>query len=72
MNIIKKISSLIKQIFNKKNNKKLLQSKDIYNTNSNFIDSLKFDTNGKTKKKKIEILTCTGDGLGIQREKNNL
>ena len=34
----------------------------------NFINSLKIELEHKKNKKKVETLTCFGDGLGIQKK----
>ena len=46
---------------------KPLDTKSIKNKN-NFVNSLKFSLPEKNNKKRIETLTCVGDGLGIQNK----
>ncbi len=70
MNIIRKIISVIKNIFTKQEEvKKLAESKTIVNEDERdrFIKSLKIATIQKRTKKRVETLTCNGDGLGIQK-----
>ena len=70
MNIINKLITFIKNIFNKKEVIKELNapSPTINNEKkANFIDSLKINTAKRKKEKKIETLICEGDGLGIQK-----
>ncbi len=71
MNIIRKAILVIKNIFIKKDDaKKLTEPKTIVieDTREEFIESLKTNTKQKGTKKKIETLTCHGDGLGIQKK----
>ncbi len=70
MNIIKKVSLFIKNVFIKQDKlKKLPEPKNTIEKDKkeSFIKSLKITPTEKTKKKKIETLTCEGDGLGIQK-----
>ena len=70
MNILKKIINFIKNIFNKKDNVKMLETpiEPIHNeTKKEFANSLKVSLPKKTKPK-VETLTCFGDGLGIQNK----
>ncbi|MBQ2938110.1 MAG: hypothetical protein IJE05_04460 [Clostridia bacterium] len=71
MNIIRKIVLFIKNIFIKQEEVKPLEEPK-YITNqkekANFIESLKITTTERRTKKKIETLTCEGDGLGIQKK----
>lgn len=71
MNIIKKIILFAKNMFIKQNKLPKLQEPKIFvdqcKTES-FIESLKVATTGKETKRKIEILTCEGDGLGIRKK----
>lgn len=70
MNIIEKLILLIKNIFKKGEIKKIEAPKQTQKEDkkSEFIDSLKIQTNIIKKKKKIETLVCPGDGLGIQNK----
>lgn len=71
MNIIERIVLFFKNIFNKSEKiKELEESKKIIDEreNTKFIKSLKFNSESSAKKKKIETLTCEGDGLGIQKK----
>lgn len=70
MNIIRKIILFIKNIFIKQDKvKKLVEPKNIVKENKrqSFIESLKTTTTEKRTKKRVETLTCAGDGLGIQK-----
>ena len=65
MNFIKKMSVLLKKIFEKENTiKSIEEPKQIqYNKNQkNFKKSLTI----QKKEKRVETLICVGDGLGIQ------
>ncbi len=69
MKILEKIKIWLKELFRKKETTKLLEeSKQIVNKEKkvSFIENLKVNTIEKRKKKKVETLVCTGDGLGIQ------
>lgn len=71
MNIIKKMFLLIKNIFVKQEEIKALEEpKQIKKQEKkiNFIESLKITITEKKNKKRIETLTCEGDGLGIQKK----
>lgn len=71
MNIIRKIILFIKKICIKQEEIKALEEpKQIINQEkkTNFIESLKITTTEKKNKKRIETLTCEGDGLGIQNK----
>ena len=71
MNIIRKIILFIKNIFIKQDEvKKLTEPKIIVKENKKekFIESLKITTTQKKAKKRVETLTCNGDGLGIQKK----
>ena len=71
MKMIEKIILFIKNIFTKQEEIKQLEApKSIIEQNQkiNFINSLKVTPTEKKKKKNFEILTCDGDGLGIQKE----
>ena len=71
MNIIRKMILFIKNIFVKQEEIKALEEpKQIINQEKkiNFIESLKITTTEKKNKKRIETLTCEGDGLGIQKK----
>lgn len=68
MNIIKKVIVFIKNIFTKqKEIKKIEEPKNIVNEHKreNFIEKLKINT---ILKRKVETLTCSGNGLGIQKK----
>ncbi|MCI8397380.1 MAG: hypothetical protein HFJ52_07190 [Clostridia bacterium] len=71
MNIIRKMILFIKNIFVKQEEIKALEEpKQIINQEKkiNFVESLKITTTEKKNKKRIETLTCEGDGLGIQKK----
>lgn len=71
MNIIRKMILFIKNIFTKQDKvKKLAEPTIIANEDKkeSFIKSLKITTTQKRTKKKVETLTCIGDGLGIQKK----
>lgn len=71
MNIFKNIISFFKKIFNKENNIKMIEApvQEIKKKDkASFMNSLKVNIVQKRKKKKIETLTCFGDGLGIQNK----
>ena len=68
MNILDSIISFFKNIFSKKDNIKMIEAptKPIQNeARREFANSLKINLK-KDKKRKVETLTCFGDGLGIQ------
>lgn len=68
MNILDSIISFFKNIFNKKENIKMLEApiEPIKNeAKREFANSLKVHIE-KKEKQKVETLTCFGDGLGIQ------
>lgn len=68
MNIIRKMVLFIKSIFIKEDEvKKLVEPKITVKEEEkeSFIESLKTTT---TEKKRIETLTCNGNGLGIQKK----
>jgi hypothetical protein len=64
MNILKKFILTIKNIFIKKKKNTLKEPMPIINkdNSSNFIESLKENTIQKSINKKVETLTCDGDG----------
>jgi|GEM_PF-1706614 len=69
MNFIENIFTFLKRIFNKKDTIKMLEApveKSPRQNKASFIDSLRINSIEKKKKKKVETLTCAGDGLGIQ------
>jgi hypothetical protein len=66
MNVFRKILLTIKNIFEKKEEVKLLQEPT--NNKNNFIESLKTNITKKSENKKVETLVCNGDGLGIQKK----
>lgn len=71
MNVIKKMFLFIKNIFIKKEKiKKLEEPNNIVKNEKkdSFINSLKKIPTPERKKKKVETLTCNGDGLGIQKD----
>lgn len=71
MNIIRKMILFIKNIFIKQDEVKKLQEPEIavvQDKKENFIKSLKITTTKIRTKKRIETLTCNGDGLGIQKK----
>ena len=71
MKLLKSIINFFKKILKKSNDIKMIESPKEYVNNSNqesFINSLKVNIPPKKKKKKIETLTCFGDGLGIQNK----
>lgn len=71
MNIIRKMILFIKNIFIKHDEVKKLVEHNITikeDKKEKFIESLKITTTEKRRKKKIETLTCNGDGLGIQKK----
>lgn len=68
MSIFDSIISFFKNIFNKKENIKMLETptESIQNeAKREFANSLKVNLR-KDKKQRVETLTCFGDGLGIQ------
>lgn len=70
MGIIKKIIQIIKKKFNKTSNTDMLDE-GINNLQDDkkaeYINALKVKI-GNRKKRKVETLTCVGDGLGIQNK----
>jgi hypothetical protein len=71
MNIIRKMILFIKNIFIKQDEvKKLIEPKITVKEDKkdSFIESLKITTTEKRTKKRVETLTCNGDGLGIQKK----
>lgn len=64
MNFFKKLYLFLKKILNKKDDIKMIVAPTIEESKENFINSLKVEP--KKSKKKVESLTCIGDGLGIQ------
>lgn len=72
MNFIKKLFEIIKNVFNKKSDKKMIQAPIETQTSKEkleFANSLKVDI-PKPKKKEVETIICYGDGLGIQNKIN--
>lgn len=72
MNFIKKLFEIIKNVFNKKSDKKMIQAPIETQTSKEkleFANSLKVDI-PKPKKKEVETMICYGDGLGIQNKIN--
>lgn len=71
MIIIRKMILFIKNIFVKQDEVKRLQEPKIVieqDKKESFIESLKIATTEKRTKKRVETLTCNGDGLGIQKK----
>lgn len=71
MDFIKKILLFIKNIFINNDTVKKLQEPKIsmeQEEKMSFMQSLKITTTEKKLKKKVETLTCDGDGLGIQKK----
>ena len=71
MSIIRKMILSIKNIFVKQDEVKRLQEPKIVieqDKKESFIESLKIATTEKRTKKRVETLTCNGDGLGIQKK----
>lgn len=71
MSIIRKMILFIKNIFVKQDEVKRLQEPKIViaqDKKESFIESLKIATTEKRTKKRVETLTCNGDGLGIQKK----
>jgi hypothetical protein len=68
MSIVKRIFLFFKNIFNQKEEVKMLQEPIITNKEekSSFIESLKVNITKNSKKNNIETLVNDGDGLGIQ------
>ena len=64
INFFKKLYLFFKKRLNKKDNIKMISAPIIKESKENFINSLKVQPN--ENKKKVESLTCVGDGLGIQ------
>ena len=70
MNIIKKMLLFIKNIFVSQDEVKKIQEPKIsmeQEEKMTFMQSLRITTTEKKLKKKVETLTCDGDGLGIQK-----
>ena len=71
MNLIKNTINFFKNLFYKDNDIKMIEAPQEYLNNKNkenFLKSLKVNIIPKKKKKKVETLTCFGDGLGIQNK----
>ena len=71
MNIIKKMLLFIKNIFVSQDEVKKIQEPKIsmeQEEKMTFMQSLRITTTEKKLKKKVETLTCDGDGLGIQNK----
>lgn len=71
MNIIRKMILFIKNIFIKQDEvKKLVEPKITIKEDKkeSFIETLKITTTEKRTNKRVETLTCNGDGLGIQKK----
>ena len=70
MNIIKKIILFIRNIFIKQDTVKKLPDQKVVtkeNKKESFIKAIQGTPTRKNTKKKVETLTCNGDGLGIQK-----
>ncbi len=70
MNIIKKIILFIRNIFIKQDTVKKLPDQKVVtkeNKKESFIKAIQVTPTRKNTKKKVETLTCNGDGLGIQK-----
>lgn len=70
MRILEYIKSFFKKIFSKAEEIKMIEEPKVNFNNkdrTNFINSLKVNII-QFKKKKIETLTCFGDGLGIKNK----
>ena len=70
MNALEKIISFIKNIFNKKEEIKMLEApKHVTNTKDkeDFFTSIKVFRPIQIQNNEIETLICIGDGLGIQK-----
>lgn len=65
MKYIKKIWTFIKKIIYKESNIKMLETPS-EKVESSDKDKFKSSLKITMKKKKVETLTCVGDGLGIQ------
>jgi len=70
MKFIENIMLFFKRMFNKEEIKMLDAPDETFQNNNkkNFINSLKINIENKQNKKKVETLTCFGDGLGIQKK----
>ena len=71
MSIIRKMILFIKNIFIKQDEvKKLVEPKITIKEDKkeSFIETLKITTTEKRTNKRVETLTCNGDGLGIQKK----
>ena len=71
MSFIKRIFLFFKNIFNKQEEVKRIQEPNDnikQDKKEHFIESLKTNNTEKKTKKKVETLTCNGDGLGIQKK----
>ena len=69
MKLIKNVILFFKRLFYKETSIKMIDAPEevISKENrNNFLNSIKVDMTKKSKKKKVETLTCFGDGLGIQ------
>lgn len=73
MNYLKKVFSFFHNLFYKKEVKMI--EAPIANSSTNekneFIQSLRVNVKKSKKSKRIETLTCVGDGLGIQNKITN-
>ena len=71
MNIMEKIISFIKKIFNKQEEIKMIEApKRVTNMKKkeDFFSSIKVFRPIQIKNNEIETLICMGDGLGIQKD----
>lgn len=70
MNVIERIMSFIKKIFNKQEEIKMIEApKRVTNIKEkeDFFSSIKVFRPIQIKNNEIETLICIGDGLGIQK-----
>lgn len=69
MSFIKNAILFLKKLFSRESSIKRIEESTEKKMKSNYKDfenSLKVDITPKKRKKKVETLTCFGDGLGIQ------
>lgn len=68
MNYIKKIFLFFKNLFKKEDSVLMIEEpkrEALRTERANFLNDIKLNPKGK-KKRKVETLTCMGDGLGIK------
>lgn len=71
MKMIEKIVKVIKSIFYKQEEIKMIEApKEEIQTEKklDFVQFLKVNLQDKMKKRKIEVIVCKGDGLGIRKK----